>query len=86
MSSALTRTEELQQELGLPITGTGSTFYDASTPGIQSHTMNIEANYQIHVMRGVTFAPDFQYFIRPNAQSNLHDAALLGFKSHIELF
>ena len=86
VSSALTRTEELQQELGLPITGTGSTFYDASTPGIQSHTMNIEANYQIHVIRGVTFAPDFQYFIRPNAQSNLHDAALLGFKSHIELF
>ena len=34
----------------------------------------------------VSFAPDFQYFIRPNAQTNLHDAALLGFKSHIELF
>ncbi len=84
--NALTRTEELQQEQGLPITGTASQFYDDSTPGIQTHTMNLEANYQIHVMRGVTFAPDFQYFFRPNAQGNLHDAALLGFKSHIELF
>ena len=86
VANSLTRTEELQQELGLPITGAGSQFYDASIPGIQTHTMNIEADYQIHVMRGVTFAPDFQYFIRPNAQSNLHNAALLGFKSHIELF
>ncbi len=86
VSNALTRTEELQQELGLPITGNGAQFYDDSTPGIQSHTMDIEANYQIHVMRGVTFAPDFQYFIRPNAQTNLHNAALLGFKTHIELF
>ena len=48
--------------------------------------MDIELNYQIHVYRGVTFAPDFQYFIRPNAQKNLPDAALFGFKSHIELF
>lgn len=83
---ALTRTEELQQELGLPITGNGNQFYNASTPGVQSSTMDVEATYQIHVMRGVTFAPDFQYFIRPNAQTNLHDAALIGFKSHIELF
>ncbi|MBE7210808.1 MAG: carbohydrate porin [Gluconacetobacter diazotrophicus] len=86
VSGALIKQEELQQELGLPITGTGSTFYNASTPGIQSSTMTIEATYQIHVFRGVTFAPDFQYFIRPNGQRNLPDAALLGFKSHIELF
>jgi porin len=86
VSGSLRRTEELQQELGVPIVGTGSTFYDDSTPGVQTHTMNIEATYQIHVFRGVTFAPDFQYFIRPNAQGNLPDAALLGFKSHIELF
>ena len=84
--NSLTKTEELQQELGQTITGTGGQFYDGSLPGIQTHTMNIEANYQIHVFRGVTFAPDFQYYFRPNAQGNLHDAALLGFKSHIELF
>ena len=86
VSDALGKTEALQQELGLPINGTGGTYYDSSTRGVQSHTMNIELNYQIHVMRGVTFAPDFQYFIRPNAQSNIGDAAVIGFKSHIELF
>ncbi len=47
---------------------------------------NVELNYQIHVFRGVTFAPDFQYFIRPNGQANLPDAALIGFKTHIQLF
>jgi len=86
VSGVLASTEELQQELGMPITGTGGQFYDDSAPGVQTHTMTIEADYQIHVMRGVTFAPDFQYFIRPNAQGNLPNAAMLGFKSHIELF
>jgi len=86
ISSSLNKTELLQQELGLPITGTGGQFYNGYSPGPQTHTMNIEVNYQIHVFRGVTFAPDFQYFIRPNAQKNLPDAALLGFKSVIELF
>ena len=33
--------------------------------------------------RGVDFQPDFQYVFRPNAQSNIHDAAVLGFKSHV---
>jgi len=82
----LTKTEELQGALGQPVTGTGGQFYNGYYPGVQTSTMNIEVQYQIHVMRGVTFAPDFQYFIRPNAQANLPDAALIGFKSHIELF
>ncbi len=85
VSGKVGKTEALQQELGLPITGTGQ-FYNGSTPGVQTHTMNLEVNYQIHVFRGVTFAPDFQWFFRPNAQGNLGDAALLGFKSHIQLF
>jgi porin len=85
VSDQVSKTEALQQELGLPITGTGQ-FYDSSTPGVQSHTYNFEVNYQIHVFRGVTFAPDFQYFIRPNAQANLSNAAVIGFKSHIQLF
>ena len=54
--------------------------------GIQTWAMTFELNYAIHVMRGVTFAPDFQYLIRPNAQSNLPDAAFLGFKTHVEFF
>ncbi len=86
VSGKLGKTEALQQELGVPITGTGTTFYNGSTPGVQTHSMIIEANYAIHVFRGVTIAPDFQYFFRPNAQRNLPNAALIGFKSHIELF
>jgi porin len=85
VSDKLNKTEALQQELGLPITGVGN-FYNAQTTGVQSHTYVFEANYQIHVFRGVTFAPDFQYYIRPNAQANLPNAAVIGFKSHIELF
>ena len=45
-----------------------------------------EVTYRIHVMRGVTFAPDFQYFFNPGMQRVLKDAAMLGFKSHIQLF
>ena len=90
IAGSLGKLEGLQQELGLPIIGTGGTYVSNNDPsipnGVQSHTINFELNYQIHVFRGVTFAPDFQYFIRPNAQKNLPDAALLGFKSHIELF
>ena len=54
--------------------------------GIQTWAMTFEGNYVIHVYRGFTFAPDFQYYIRPNAQSNLPDAAFLGFKTHLEFF
>ena len=88
VSSLVGKTEALQEELGLPITGSGQFYNNGSDapPGVQSHTYNFEANYQIHVFRGVTFAPDFQYFIRPNAQANLPNAAVFGFKSHIELF
>jgi len=84
VAANLTHTQRLEQEFGLPISGG---FVNNSLPsGVQTHTINLEVNYQIHVMRGVTFAPDFQYFIRPNGQGNLPDAALLGFKSVIELF
>ncbi|MCQ8239396.1 carbohydrate porin [Rhizosaccharibacter radicis] len=86
VSDKVGKTEALQQELGLPITGTGGQFYNAAARGVQSHTYNFELGYQIHVYRGVTFAPDFQYFIRPNALANVGNAAVIGFKSHIELF
>lgn len=52
--------------------------------GVQRHAMVMEANYAIHVMRGVIFTPLLEYYFRPNAQRNLRDAALLGFKSHIQ--
>jgi porin len=84
VSGQLGKVQGLEEEFGLPLTGGFSNF--AGAQGIQTHTMNFELNYQIHVFRGITFAPDFQYFIRPNGEGNLPNAALLGFKSHIELF
>ena len=96
VSPDITRAEEIQQELGnlVPL-NTPATINEipsnvgtspASTTGVQSHTLILEANYNIHVYRGVTLAPDLQYFIRPNAQTNLPDAALFGFIAHVQFF
>ena len=84
VSGQLGKVQGEEEELGLPITGSFGGVPNAA--GIQTHSINLEVNYQIHVFRGVTFAPDFQYFIRPNAEAQLPSAALIGFKSHIELF
>ena len=81
VSGLATHSQEIALAEGLPVQ---ETVDGASGP--QRWTMTFEANYAIHVYRGVTFAPDFQYYIRPNAQANLPDAAFLGFKSHIEIF
>ncbi len=77
VSGRLGKTEALEQELGLPESST-------PLPGIQTHEMILEVNYDIHVYRGVNFQPEFQYVFRPNAQSNIRDAAVFGFKTHIE--
>lgn len=96
VSPDITRAEEIQQALGnlIPLdvpetageipSNVGTSPENAT--GIQSHTIDLEANYNIHVYRGITFAPDFQYFIRPNGQTNLPDAALIGFISHVQFF
>jgi porin len=76
MSGALGKVQAEQEELGLPIS-------NAST-GVQTHEILLEADYNIYVVRGVDFRPDFQYVIRPNAQSNIRDAAVLGFKINVE--
>ncbi|MBB2205030.1 carbohydrate porin [Gluconacetobacter takamatsuzukensis] len=52
--------------------------------GVQRETMVLEVNYAIHVMRGVILTPLLEYYVHPNGQYNLRDAALLGFKSHIQ--
>ncbi|GBQ62361.1 carbohydrate-selective porin B [Ameyamaea chiangmaiensis NBRC 103196] len=52
--------------------------------GIQRHAAVLEVNYALHVIRGVIVQPLFEYYLRPNGQGNLRDAALLGFKSHVE--
>ncbi len=75
VSRNTTRVEELQQRFGLPLANNAT--------GVQKNEMAIELNYDIHVFRGVNFEPDFQYVVRPNAQSNIHDAAVFGFKTHV---
>ena len=76
MSGALGKVQAEESELGLP-------FSNAAT-GIQTHEMILELNYNIHVYRGVDFRPEFQYVIRPNAQSNIHNAAVFGFKASVQ--
>ena len=75
VSGSLSHVQSLEAEFGLP-------FSDAAT-GPQTHEMILEANYNIHLARGLTFTPDFQYVFRPNAQTNIPDAAVLGFKAHV---
>ena len=79
VSGLLGKSQGLELDEGFPILSAGAS-------GIQNYGMTFEANYAIHVYRGFTFAPDFQYYIRPNAQANLPDAAFLGFKTHLEFF
>jgi porin len=75
VSGALSHVQGLESEFGLP-------FSNAAT-GQQTHEMVLEADYDVHVTRGLSFMPDFQYVFRPNAQANLHDAAVFGFKAHV---
>jgi porin len=76
MSGQLGTVQGEEAELDIP-------FSNGAT-GVQTHEMFVEANYNIHVYRGVDFRPEFQYVIRPNAQSNIRDAAVLGFKFHVQ--
>jgi porin len=75
VSGQLATEQMLDQEYGLPIAN-GAT-------GVQTDEEILEVNYDIHLFRGVSLEPDFQYVFRPNAQSNIRNAAVFGFKSHI---
>jgi porin len=75
-SDRIAKVENIQRANGLPLFG-GAT-------GVQSHEILLEADYRIQVMDGVTFMPDFQYIIRPNAQSNIPDAAVFGFRAYVD--
>ncbi|WP_083813611.1 carbohydrate porin [Gluconobacter morbifer] len=76
IASGVSRTEE-------ELLQNGETMPNHAT-GVQRSTIVMELNYAVHVMRGVIFTPLFEYYVRPNAQYNLRNAALLGFKSHIQ--
>jgi porin len=76
MSGTLSSVQAEEADLGIPISN-GAT-------GVQTHEMVFEVNYNIHVYRGVDFRPEFEYVFRPNAQSNIRNAAVLGFKFHVQ--
>jgi porin len=76
VSDRLAKAQAVEQSLGLPLS-------NAAT-GIQSHEMILEANYQFHVVDGFNFQPDFQYVVRPNAQTNIQDAPVFGFRAYVD--
>jgi porin len=75
ISGTLGREQALQQEFGLPLSH--------SATGAQTSEMIFEANYDIHVYRGVNLQPEFEYVVRPNAQSGIKNAEVFGVKTHV---
>jgi porin len=75
VSDRLAKVQAIEQSFGLP-------FSNGAT-GIQSNEMLLEANYQFRPVPGINFQPEFQYVIRPNAQSNIRDAAVFGFRAYV---
>jgi porin len=76
MSGPLGKVQAQEQAFGLPFSNAAS--------GVQTNEMFLEANYNIHVFRGVNFQPDFQYVIRPNAQASIRNAVVLGFRANVQ--
>ena len=76
VSQRLGTVQGIQQMLGLPLSNNAT--------GVQSHEMILELTYDMHIFQGVRFQPDFQYIFRPNAQSNIRNAAVLGFRARVE--
>jgi porin len=76
ISGRLGTVQGIEKAFGLP--------FSNNATGIQSHEMIFETNYDIHVFRGVHLQPDFQYVFRPNAQANIHDAVVFGFRANVE--
>lgn len=76
ISGVLGKVEALEAEFGIP--------FSNQATGVRTHEMVVEANYDILRFRGLNFGPDFQYVFRPNAQANIHNAAVFGSKAHVE--
>lgn len=81
VSGQLTSAERLDQEFGLPYTNSDT---GVTATSVQTNEEVLEANYDIHVYRGVNLMPDFQYIIHPNAQTDIPNAVVLGLKAHVE--
>ena len=81
VSSQLTSAEQLDEDFGVPYSDSAT---GVSATGVQTNEEVLEANYDIHVYRGVNLMPDFQYVIHPNAQTSIPSAVVLGLKAHLE--
>ena len=75
ISGSLGKEQALEQEFGMTLANNAT--------AVQTSEIIWELNYDIHVARGINFQPEFQYVIRPNAQSDIKDAEVFGFKTHI---
>jgi len=75
VSGRLGNVQGVEQALDLP--------YSNGATGIQTREDIFEANYNIHVYSSISLQPDLQYIIRPNAQSNIGNALVLGFRAHV---
>jgi len=67
--------ERLQRTLSLSFTD--------GEYGVQSDAFVLEANYDIPIYRGVNVQPEIEYFIRPGGQRAVHNALVLGLKTHV---
>jgi porin len=79
VSGALTATQQLEQSLGIPLTGGG-----LGTPvGVQSSEAELEAMYTAAVYRGVSIMPDMQYVIHPGGTAHTPNALVLGLQTSV---
>ena len=74
VGKGLTRTEELQNSLGLPLAG--------GARGIQTNGMVYELNYNFKAYSGIQIQPELEYFVRPGATSAVRNAFLVGLKTY----
>jgi porin len=75
ISGRLGNVQGVDQAVGLP--------YSNGATGIQGHEEILEANYDFYLYRSISLQPDLQYIIHPNAQANIGNAVVLGFRAHV---
>lgn len=79
VSSALTRTQELEQALGLPLTGGGL----GPAYAIQTTEQTLELMYTAQVYTGVALMPDLQYIIHPGGTTANRNSLVLGLRTNV---
>ena len=72
VSPFLTQVQQLQAELGMPLTN--------RAPGVETNETILEANYHFKLYPGVYLMPDLQYIIRPSAANTYPNAWVAGFR------